>query len=94
MSPHSTALVEDAPNLPKVVVNEAKIAVLHTILVQVLTSIVEALEDITEIITAPRVALPPTWVATFPANLVSKQPFLLDRFFLFPQKLVFSVCTK
>jgi len=71
VSPHSTALVEDAPNLPKVVVNEAKIAVLLTILVQVLTSIVEALEDITEIITAPRVALPPTWVATFPANLAT-----------------------
>ena len=63
--------MEVAPNLPKVAVNEEKTEVLLTILVLVLTSTVEALEDITEIITAHRVALPPTWVATFPANLVS-----------------------
>jgi len=55
------------PSLPKVVVNEVKTVVLHTILRQVRISI-EDREGITETTTAHREAQPRTWVETSRVN--------------------------
>ena len=70
--------MEAAQNLLKAGENEEKTAVHRTILVPA-PIFIEAPEGITEVTTVHRVALPPTWVATFPANsvrvfkIVSKQ---------------------